>query len=304
MEARSSPTRAYVQPERLLLSGLGRWLAPIAALLCLAVASLFAARRILLGEWQRALEGGELLLLAILMVGSLCGGRIAWRRWSASRGDRWRALSHHATFSVAAVILAVAVTSSESPLAAVVLLWAALSIEETWFWNSVFARGPAAAQFRGHIPNASSSDHRPASSVVIREAPTAPLDEPPCAAPMDRTDAGELREEELEEAETEFPAGYLQQMSRFRDHDGGEVIHGLLRAEFTAGQRVHHLHVAFCPPLPASPELSFEQVDGAEASVSAGQVESYGARLDLRLARPAQEGESAVVEFYARVGDA
>ena len=71
-------------------------------------------------------------------------------------------------------------------------------------------------------------------------------------------------------------------------------------AEFAAHQRVHHLHVAFCPPLPAAPEFAMEQVEGPEAALTAGQVESYGARIDLRLAVAAPESESVVVEFYAR----
>jgi hypothetical protein len=65
-------------------------------------------------------------------------------------------------------------------------------------------------------------------------------------------------------------------------------------------QRVHHLHVAFCPPLAGVPEFACEQTDGPESTLTAGQVETYGARIDLRLAAPAGEGESVVVEFYAR----
>jgi hypothetical protein len=61
---------------------------------------------------------------------------------------------------------------------------------------------------------------------------------------------------------------------------------------------VHHLHVAFC--LPATPEFAFEQIDGPEANLTLGQIETYGARIDLRLAAPAEESDNIVVEFYAR----
>ena len=97
-----------------------------------------------------------------------------------------------------------------------------------------------------------------------------------------------------------FPIHVEAIQKTYRDEEGAEVIHGRLRAGFAAGQRVHHLHVAFCPPLASPPEFAVEQLDGPDAALTAGQIETYGARIDVRLARPAETGETIVVEFYAR----
>ena len=68
------------------------------------------------------------------------------------------------------------------------------------------------------------------------------------------------------------PEGVVQQLTRSRAANGTEEISGWLRTSFAAGQRTASVHVAFCPPLGATPELSVEQIDGPEARIKTAQV--------------------------------
>ncbi len=91
----------------------------------------------------------------------------------------------------------------------------------------------------------------------------------------------------------------MQQLTRTRAADGSERLSGWLRAPFLAGQRTASVHVAFCPPFAAVPELSVEQVDGPPARVKTAQLLPQGARLDLKLASAAEEPHDVALEFSA-----
>jgi hypothetical protein len=67
-----------------------------------------------------------------------------------------------------------------------------------------------------------------------------------------------------------------------------------------AGQRMGHLHVAFCPPFPETPEIEAETLSGPQCSIKTAQVLPSGARLELKLAAPAEEPQSVLVRFAAR----
>jgi hypothetical protein len=109
-------------------------------------------------------------------------------------------------------------------------------------------------------------------------------------------DAIEDADEPLGEA---LPDNVIQQMTRRQDADGTEQITGSIRALFAPGQRTTSVHLAFCPPFGAIPELEFEQIAGPEASIKAAQTLAYGARLDLKLTEPAEEACFATVQFFA-----
>jgi hypothetical protein len=269
--------------------GLGRWLALVAAVVALGLATLFVARR-LLEPPRRGLDGAELLLLTQLLVGSVLGFRCVWRRGLTRSDLLAKDLAIHLVPSAAAVLFAGAVSSAESPLWAVIVLWMALTCAETWFWMSVLS-SPLRRLWtqRGAPFSPVRTDRRDAASVVPHNNQHLPTET-----------RGEEEESRADSDEESFPPDCLQQIRRLRDTDGAEAVHGLLRLELAPGQRVHHLHVAFCPPLPAAPEFAIEQLEGPEATLTAGQVEPYGARIDLRLASPAREGQNMMVEFYAR----
>jgi hypothetical protein len=69
---------------------------------------------------------------------------------------------------------------------------------------------------------------------------------------------------------------------------------------FTAGQRTGSIHVAFCPPFAAVPEVEVEQIDGPEARIKTAQLLPYGVRLDLKLAAASEEPTSVLLQFSAR----
>ena len=54
-----------------------------------------------------------------------------------------------------------------------------------------------------------------------------------------------------------------------------------------------------CPKAPGY-EKSFEQIDGPPASIKAAQVESFGARLEVRLDAAHDEPADVVLEFACR----
>jgi hypothetical protein len=103
-----------------------------------------------------------------------------------------------------------------------------------------------------------------------------------------------------EETETPIQAGLVQQFTRVRE-EGRESIHALLRAEIPAGDRLAILHIAFCPPLDAQPELAAHALDADDAEVRITQAETFGARLEVSVPKPVTEGRRLVVEVVGAV---
>jgi len=99
-------------------------------------------------------------------------------------------------------------------------------------------------------------------------------------------------------------AALVQSLTRERTDDGGEALHALVRADCEAGDRVAVVHLAFCPPLAAAPELAAHVLDdsGAEARIALAQP--YGARIELRLPQPATAGQTVLVEVVGTAAKA
>jgi hypothetical protein len=97
----------------------------------------------------------------------------------------------------------------------------------------------------------------------------------------------------------EFPPGLVQQVTRVLD-DGVETVHAVLRAQIEAGDRQAIVHVAFCPPLAMTPELTAHAID-SEAEVKITQAESFGARLEVRLPAEACAEQAVLVELLGSV---
>ena len=68
-----------------------------------------------------------------------------------------------------------------------------------------------------------------------------------------------------------------------------------------AGQRVAHVHVAFCPPLEHSPAIELRQSAGPPARLKLGQSLAHGARFELKLAEPGPA--SVTLEYEATTAD-
>jgi hypothetical protein len=95
--------------------------------------------------------------------------------------------------------------------------------------------------------------------------------------------------------EPETPAGLLQRVTRIREADR-ESIHALIQAEIPAGDRLVVIHMAFCPPLTARPELTAHALDSDEAEIRMTQAETFGARIEVRLPRDERESRGVLIE--------
>jgi hypothetical protein len=97
------------------------------------------------------------------------------------------------------------------------------------------------------------------------------------------------------EHEVEFPAGLVQQLTRVREN-GRESVHATLLAEIPANDRHAALHIAFCPPLDAVPDLTAHALNADDADVRVTQAETFGARIEVRLPRTQAEKRAVLVE--------
>ena len=101
-------------------------------------------------------------------------------------------------------------------------------------------------------------------------------------------------------AADEFEAGFSQSLTRKTLPAGTEEITGLLRGQFSPNQRSENLHVAFCPPLDTIPKIDCFQVSGAPARIKIGDVQTFGARFELKLKSSHNEDSEVVIHFVAQ----
>ncbi len=131
---------------------------------------------------------------------------------------------------------------------------------------------------------------------------------PPVESPADRFhDEHEDQDEESAQADLadEEPPGELsplapsavQQLIRRRQPGQAESISGSLRADFAAGQRTVSAHVAICPPFERAPRCQAAVAAGPPAEVRVATSLPFGVRLEVKLAQPAIEPTSVVVEL-------
>ena len=99
-----------------------------------------------------------------------------------------------------------------------------------------------------------------------------------------------------EDTESTMPDDVFQSVTRSRAGNQ-ERVSALLRVSFVRGQRTAVTHLAFCPPLCATPKLSAETTDGPEASVAITSSQPFGARLEIRLEGPESESCDVLVEL-------
>jgi hypothetical protein len=111
---------------------------------------------------------------------------------------------------------------------------------------------------------------------------------------LDQMPAAEVSTDEL--SEPEIPPGLVQQLTRVVE-DGRESIHGLLKADIAANDRLAIVHIAFCPPLGERPELAANAVDCDDVEIRITQVESFGARLEARLPAMSESPRSLMIEI-------
>jgi hypothetical protein len=107
-------------------------------------------------------------------------------------------------------------------------------------------------------------------------------------------------ESPAEAEEPEIPEGLVQQVTRVLEGER-ESIHALVRAEIAAHDRLSVVHLAFCPPLAARPELTAHAVDADDAEVRITQAEAFGARIEVRLPKVDKSARSVMIEVLGSV---
>jgi len=259
---------------------LRRWASRVTVAVLGSVAVLVGWRR-LAGALDEPLPPLPLLITGGLLVAAAVGVRAAWR--SAPGGGRLQFdLPAELLCSVCLVTIAAAISLPRDDWWVTVLFWAGLLIEEAWAWRPAVWRRPrrdfAGSSVPPPDPPRAASPEVAALELSIPSSPE-PQPDSPDAMPAD---------------------GVIQQFTRSRAADGSEQVSGWLRAAFLAGQRTASVHVAFCPPFAAVPELAVEQVDGPSVRVKTAQLLPQGARLDLKLAAAAEEPHDVVLEFSVR----
>jgi hypothetical protein len=197
--------------------------------------------------------------------------------------------------SLTVVLLGISVTLPGSPTWAVAVFWSLVVGGEIYGWLA-FVR--TARAYRGDIEFARQTV---SNSQSRSEASRSPGGDPHGqAASSVATEQIEAPEDLEETGEfSSLPTGVWQRITRARSEDGEAVIEGLVRCEFMVGQRQQNLHVAFCPPLERTPELTAEQVDGPVAAIRATLVEAFGACWEVRLAAPSIAPSSVQIHFFA-----
>jgi hypothetical protein len=241
----------------------------------LVLAAVLFIRRVA-GAFQQPLESAPLIAIgatiaAVAALVRMTALRPA-RRGAASWPDRLR----FAGPSIAVMLLGYTLSLPGSTAWSVAIFWTVLLAEEAGCWFTILRRHPLRLpQFRWPL--------RPVPPILTRSASEA-IAEFPVDSPADQ-----------------LPPDVLQQITRARASDGAEVITGHLRCDFAPGERSQTLHVAFCPPLDATPTLTLHQLSGPSATIRPTQVHPYGARLDLRLSTTPRDAATLTLQFTAQL---
>jgi hypothetical protein len=198
---------------------------------------------------------------------------IADRHWDAATSSLENR-ARQAVPTLGLVLLAASLSMPGSPTVALVIFWVVLAGVETLWWNRTLAR---------RAPGT-----RESAREALDPSPT------PVAVHSLEVEAPSAWDDDLE-----LPTEVTQQLTRVCGEGGTEIVFGLLRGSFQAGERSQNLHLAFCPPLESRPEMTVDQVSGPAARIKTAQVEPYGVRLELRLTSRSDQAETVVIRFEA-----
>jgi hypothetical protein len=264
---------------------LARGAAAVLLGLLVLIAAILAWRRAA-GAMAVPLEPAA-LFLAAMVIGTCAGGSRLLGLFAAGSERAGSApaasgldMALAAAVSLLVLAIGLLVCLPGTTLAGRLLIWAVLVAEEAFTWRltigharSATAPEPAAG-FAGQLGNLSAG-----TSANVLDG----------SRPDDSLPAGIPSEE------------VLQQLTRSRAADGGELLSGWLRVPLAAGQRTANLHVAFCPPFARTPRVSVQQIDGPEARVKAVQTLPYGVRFDLKVVDEDVEASTLLLQFSAVV---
>lgn len=256
---------------------LGRFARSARIVLAMAIAlvAVGLAWRRMAGALVEPLPAPVFLGMTILVLAAAATRRARTRDSLSQRP--LRIVGADATVSASAVVLLVSLSLPGTSVVALGLSCLALVVEEAWTW------WPAGIRFR-----------RPPAETDPAPQPAA-TPESPAAPPAPPSSGSSLAVPQ---------ENVSQQLARGRTADGREWISGWLRVALAAGQRIAHVHVAFCPPLARAPSARLEPKDAPPMEVRASQVLPFGARFDLKLAQPAEKPLDILLEFRAETESA
>jgi len=243
----------------LLLAGLGAFF---------VVASLLALRRFAAAD-VRPLDPVAIVMLAAGCASLAVLVRVLWLQVSLANAATYEGRFVWALPTACLLLLGVALCGPGASLAACIIAWLTIAVEEGWMlW-----RGPRWLSRLPAFRRSEAAEHG--------------------ASPAATADAAAT------EAEENAVETITQSVQRELAADGAEAIRGVLRTRLEPGQRAASIHVGFCPPLPRFPEIECEQAGGPEADVKLAQALPHGARFDVRLKRPASEATTVELAFHA-----
>jgi len=276
--------------------------APGGAIALLVVGSVLITRRAA-GAFSEHLPTIPLLATIVLTAMVVLGGRVAWRAASPPRRReqlqfREQTVGWGGTLALGLMFLGCSFPSFGYWNW---LCWLPLIIADYLQRDWFFETAPPAWTPRLHDHEPGLSPWRPRTDGAASAAllPLAPVrEETREHYPLFEREFDEATADEEQGVET-LDANVLQQLTRIRNENGVESIFGTLRAEFAAGQRHATLHVGFCPPLAGVPTVDADPADGPDATVKVIQAFAHGARLEVRLAAPATEPCSVLLELTA-----
>jgi hypothetical protein len=239
-------------------------LAALGLLVFLAV--VFVARR-LTGEFSQPIGGFELVVVAALLGGAAIGIALAVRS-PLARSTKYSVLSTQysvlGTAAIAAAAVLAALTFPNSPPSAVIIAWFTLAFAAGATWRLAVRRTKPASRVRPALAD----------------------------------------EVEFAESAEVISANITQQLTRVREAGGTESIHALARADVPAGDRLAVVHLALCPPLEGTPELTAHAIDADNVEVRITTAETYGVRLEVRLERTTPTPRQVLVEVLGRASAA
>ena len=269
----------HARPTGILPAGVLRCAAAGLLGLLIAAALMIVVRRAA-GALQYSLDPTTLAFTGALTAAAAIAIRLGWfASPAAHRGPLDWAVMLSTSLAVAG--LGVGLSLSGTPLLGIFLLSTLLLAEESWAWawhvRHAFEPATPPSQRTVRLDTAHAAVTRAGRSGTTSHA----------VLPLDLATAV-------------LPEEFTQQLTRSQAADGAEELSGWLRMPFAAGQRTGSLHVAFCPPFAATPELAIEQTDGPDVRIKTAQLMPYGARLDLKLAAAADEPTAVLLQFSAR----
>jgi hypothetical protein len=266
---------------------LRRWAAGTLVGLLWCAALLIGWRR-LAGTINIPLQPVWLLLVGGLVAVAAAGLRLVLRFLPAHSPCRLPDWLIPLLATAAVLGLGAALSLRGTDTRGLIAFWAVLLGEELWAWRPAMWRSPP--DQAGALRPPRRAGVRPVEQPAGHRLPAAlNAGSPASGYPASGCPASGYPGDDV-----------LQQLTRSQAADGSEQLSGWLRVVFAAGQRTAIVHLAFCPQFATTPELAVEQLDGPEILRINQAVFCFGARLDLKLAAPAEEPLGVRLQFSAR----